>query len=83
MKKRVKRKGRRSVIEKNTADFNKEFGSQPRRGLGEKKPKDRPSRPRRRVSRSPHARNREEKGEIGKFYPSFPSFFLLCGLQSD
>lgn len=37
MKKRVKRKGRRSVIEKNTADFNKEFGSQPRRGLGEKK----------------------------------------------
>lgn len=37
MKKRVKRKGRRSVIEKNTADFNKEFRSQPRRGLGEKK----------------------------------------------
>lgn len=28
MKKRVKRKGRPSVIEKNTADFNKEFRSE-------------------------------------------------------
>ena len=59
MKKRVKRKGRRSVIEKNTADFNKEFRSQPRReGWQRKREREREKNS---VSRSPHslAGNRE------------------------
>ena len=41
MKKRVKRKGRRSVIEINTADFNKEFRSQPPSRVGRERERER------------------------------------------
>lgn len=62
MKKRVKRKGRRSVIEKNTAGFNKEFRSEPRRGL-EKGTENHPSHRRQHeclARRAVEARKKEE-----------------------
>lgn len=85
MKKRVKRKGRPSVIEKNTADFNKEFRSESvsRVGVerGKIKKKNAPYGHRRRTSvenerkeKKRIKRKEKEKkkeGEIGKFSPFF------------
>lgn len=86
MKKRVKRKGRPSVIEKNTADFNKEFRSESVSRVGVergkiKKKKNAPYGHRRRTSVENERKEkkrikRKEKGkkkegEIGKFSPFF------------
>lgn len=64
MKKRVKRKGRPSVIEKNTADFNKEFRSESVSRVGVergkiKKKKKRSLRP----QETNECRKREERKE--------------------
>lgn len=90
MKKRVKRKGRPSVIEKNTADFNKEFRSESVSRVGVergkiKKKKNAPYGHRRRTSVENERKEKKrikrkekekkKKEKLENFHPSF----ISCG----
>lgn len=70
MKKRVKRKGRPSVIEKNTADFNKEFRSESVSRVGVEREREREKELK---GRKKKKKKERKEGEIGKFSPFFSS----------
>lgn len=63
MKKRVKRKGRPSVIEKNTADFNKEFRSESVSRVGVERGKIKKKKRSLRPQETNECRKREERKE--------------------